>query len=171
MAPFTAALQRRMRRVRIAGYLKSLFGELEPEALREIESKIQWVHLASGEELFHQGDEADGAYIVAVGRLRVVVTGRDGAEEAIDEPGPGEWIGEMALLNEKPRSATVEAVDEVTVMVLEKSDFQEALLQSPAVALQLLETLSVRIRNADEQISTLSDKAMRDPLTGLAPAE
>lgn len=61
----------------------------------------------------------------------------------------------------------MQAVDDVRVLVLQKSDFRDVLLNSPPVALQLIEILSIRIRNADEQISHLSDKAMRDPLTGL----
>ena len=81
--------------------------------------------------------------------------------------GPGEFFGEMALLNEKPRSATVRAVGDVSAVVLDKTEFRAIVLDRPRVALALLEVLSVRIRHADEQISGLSDQAVRDPLTGL----
>jgi len=81
--------------------------------------------------------------------------------------GPGEFFGEMALLNDKPRNATVEALEDVEVLVLEQDDCHNVLLEGPPVALQLIDGLSMRIRSADEHISTLSDKAMRDPLTGL----
>src|ERR1041385_3705340 len=73
MSPFRAALQERLRRVKIAGHLQSLFGQLDPAALQEIERQLTWIQLASGQELFRAGDPADGAYIVVVGRLRVVL--------------------------------------------------------------------------------------------------
>jgi len=81
--------------------------------------------------------------------------------------GPGEFFGEMAILNSKPRSATVRALGDVRVLVLEKEDFTKALEASPEIALKLLSALSVRIRNTDEQISGLTERALRDDLTGL----
>lgn len=73
----------------------------------------------------------------------------------------------MALLNDKPRSATVQAVGDVELLVLEQDDFRAVLLEEPTVALQLIESLSIRIRGADEHISNLGEMTMRDPLTGL----
>lgn len=81
------------------------------------------------------------------------------AEFELARPGPGEFFGEMTLLNEKPRSATVRAVGEVSAIVLDKTEFRALVLDRPQVALALLEVLSVRIRHADEQISGLSDRS------------
>jgi len=81
--------------------------------------------------------------------------------------GPGDFFGEMALLNDKPRSATVRALSPVETLVLDKEDFRRVVADTPGLALRLLAALSTRIRNADEQISSLSDQAVRDPLTGL----
>jgi diguanylate cyclase (GGDEF)-like protein len=73
----------------------------------------------------------------------------------------------MALLNSKPRSATVRTTEPVRVLVLERDDFNKIITEAPQVALKVLEVMSTRIRNVDEQISELSDQAMRDALTGL----
>src|SRR5262249_55484359 len=69
----TRALHERMRWGKAAGYLRDLLGDLDPKTLAEIERRVAWVHLGSGEELFRQGDASEGAYIVALGRLRVTV--------------------------------------------------------------------------------------------------
>ncbi len=146
MTPFTHALQDRMRVVRIAGYLKSLFGELEADALWEIQKQISWVHLASGEELFHQGEDADGAYIVAVGRLRVIVDERGGGERIIDEVGPGQWVGEMALLTRSARSATVYAARDTELVWLSQAVFDELIAKNPTAMLATSRLLVDRLQ-------------------------
>jgi diguanylate cyclase (GGDEF)-like protein len=81
--------------------------------------------------------------------------------------GPGDFFGEMALLSDRPRSATVRAHSDVRVLKLEKHVFQRLLLEEPRIALGILEELSLRIGAADELIGGLSDQAQRDPLTRL----
>ncbi len=112
------------------------------------------------------GDPGDSLFIILDGEVRVLYPARSQDFE-LARLGPGDFFGEMALLNEKPRSATVETATETRTLVLEKSDFRGILRDNPGVAVEILEELSLRIRNADEQISHLSDKAMRDTLTGL----
>lgn len=112
------------------------------------------------------GDPGHSLFLIAKGSVRVLYPARSADFELARLQG-GEFFGEMALLNEMPRSATVESVDEVELLVLEKDDFHRILMESPPVALKCLEMLSLRIRNADEQMSSLSEKAMRDSLTGL----
>jgi CRP-like cAMP-binding protein len=117
LASLSRTLTARARLVRIAAHLRELFGELDTEAFESIERDLTWLQLPSGAELFRQGDPADGAYIVAVGRLRIVVSaGAD--EKTIDEVGAGQWIGEMALLTRKERSATVYAVRDTELVWL-----------------------------------------------------
>jgi len=81
--------------------------------------------------------------------------------------GPGEFFGEMALLDDAPRSATAKALSEVEALVLDKVAFHELVLAHPHVWLRLLSVMSRRMRKADEHISSLNSKSMRDPLTGL----
>lgn len=112
------------------------------------------------------GDPGDSLFMILDGAVSVLYPARSQDFE-LARLGPGSFFGEMALLNEKPRSATVRTVTEARVLVLEKEQFRGILRDSPEVAIELLEELSLRIRNADEQISMLSDKAMQDTLTGL----
>jgi diguanylate cyclase len=81
--------------------------------------------------------------------------------------GPGDVLGEMALLNDSPRSVTAKAMCQVEALVLDKTDFRRLVLDRPEVGLKLLEVMSKRIRKADEHINGLSSQAVRDQLTGL----
>jgi predicted acylesterase/phospholipase RssA/CRP-like cAMP-binding protein len=146
MAPLSRALQDRMRRGKVAGHLHSLFGQLDPEAIREIESRVTWVRLASGKDLFRQGDAADGAYIIVVGRLRVAVVDASGTETVIDDSGPGEWVGEMALLTGKERSATVYAVRDTELLFLSQSVFDDLVTRHPKAMLETARVLVNRLQ-------------------------
>jgi len=143
-----------------------LFSTLDVAELERLGALTRTITLPTGTKIVELGEMGHSLFLIVEGQVRVLYPARS-TDFELARLTSGDFFGEMALLNEKPRSATVQAVDEVTLLVLEKSDFQEVIQQSPVVALQLLETLSIRIRNADEHISTLSDKAMRDPLTGL----
>lgn len=153
LKPFSAALQERMRRGRIAFYLRSLIGDLEPSAMREIEEQLTWVRLDSGETLFRQGEPPNGAYIIAVGRVRVVVTDR-GRERAIDDIGPGQWIGEMALLTQQPRSATVYAIRDTELVCLSQKAFDALMDKHPRAMRQTSSLLVRRLQRATSNRQT-----------------
>jgi predicted acylesterase/phospholipase RssA/CRP-like cAMP-binding protein len=140
------ATHHRLRRTKLAAHLTSLFGALAEATLRELEARVSWVPLRGGEELFRQGAAADGAYIVALGRLRVVVTDASGDERAIDDLGPGAWVGEMALLTHKERSATVYAVRDSELVWLPQALFDELMLRYPAALLAASRALVNRLQ-------------------------
>lgn len=143
-----------------------LLSGLESKDIETLAGRTRPVSFPSGTKIVEMGELGQSLFLIVEGSVRVLSPARSNDFE-LARLGVGDFFGEMALLNEKPRSATVQAVDEVSLLVLDKVDFREVIEQSPEVALRLLETLSIRIRNADDHISSLSDKAMRDPLTGL----
>jgi len=143
-----------------------LFQELEPEAVKKLGGLTRRASFPAGGTIVEIGEAGLSLFVILEGHVRVLYPARSSNFE-LARLGPGEFFGEMALLNDKPRSATVEAMDDVELLVLEQGDFRAVLLEAPPVALQLIESLSIRIRSADQHISTLSDKAIRDPLTGL----
>lgn len=143
-----------------------LLSGLDTADIERLAEVTRPVSFPTGTKIVELGESGDSLFLVVEGQVRVLYPSRS-TDFELARLGPGDFFGEMALLNDKPRSATVQAVDKVTLLALQKFDFQKAIEGSPDVALRLLETLSIRIRNADEQISSLSDKAMRDPLTGL----
>ena len=143
-----------------------LFEGLAPEALTRLGALTRTVSFPAGAKIVEIGESGLSLFVILEGQVRVLYPARSSNFE-LARLGPGDFFGEMALLNDKLRSATVEAMEDVELLVLEQDDFRDVLLEAPPVALQLIESLSIRIRSADEHISVLSDKAMRDPLTGL----
>ena len=146
MTPLSDRLEKRLRRSRIARHLEQVFGTLDPDMLREVESQLQWRQLDSGQQLFQQGDRPDGAYFVMVGRVRVVVPAPGGDERVVAEVCAGQWIGEMALITGSPRSATVYAVRDTQLAWLSQKVFDALLERYPAVMRQTMRLLVTRLQ-------------------------
>lgn len=133
-------------RGRTETWLAPLFGELDAQTLRDIEPYVKWVSLPSGRELFRKGDPADGAYILALGRLRVAIETREGVEKVIDEVAPGEWIGEMALLTKNVRSATIYAARDSELVWISNEAWDELSMRFPRVLLETSRVLVGRLQ-------------------------
>ena len=147
MAPLYSALLERIRRTQLAPLLPALFGDLEPETLREVEAAIEWKSLDSGEVLFRQDDTpADSVYFVVVGRLRAVVE-NGGGERVVAEIGRGELVGEMALLTERARSATVYAVRDCELARLSRAAFERLVAKYPQTMLGTARLLVSRLEH------------------------
>jgi CRP/FNR family cyclic AMP-dependent transcriptional regulator len=108
-----------------------------------------------GSVIVFEDDPGDALYLVARGQVKVVLIGEDGREVILSVLGEGNFFGEMSLIDEKPRSATVIAMVDSVVLVLRREDFQARLRTSPEIAIALLRELSRRLRRADEKIGSL----------------
>ena len=104
-------------------------------------------HLA-GETVISRGDHGSAAYVIIDGKATVATT-RHGP--VIEEMGPGELFGEVALLSSRPRTATVVALTDLDLMVLERDAFRDHLLRDPVAANQLLDILAGRFANERER--------------------
>ena len=93
--------------------------------------------------------------MVASGQVKVVLIGEDGREVILSVLGEGTFFGEMALLDDEPRSAHVIAMEDSVVLALRREDFRARLRASPEVGIALLKELSRRLRRADDQIGSL----------------
>jgi CRP-like cAMP-binding protein len=109
---------------------------------------------AAGEVIFSENDEGDTAYIIVHGRVEVLKM-LDGKPVHLAYLGAGEPFGEMGVIDEKPRSATVVAVEETVVRELHRDDLFQILQAHPEVALRLLKVLFERLREADATILQL----------------
>jgi len=143
-----------------------LLQDLGRPELEKLASRTRREHFHSGADVVQIGAPGRSLYLVLDGLVQVIYPSAS-TDFELARLGAGDFFGEMALLNDKPRSATVRALTPVDLIALDKEDFRRVVSDTPGLALQLLAALSMRIRNADEQISTLSDQAVRDPLTGL----
>ena len=143
-----------------------LFKDLEPKDLERLAEAIQPQSFPPETDIVEIGQPGHSLFLIVEGTVQVLYPSVS-ADYELARLTEGDFFGEMAILNSMTRSATVRSIESVKVMVLERSDFQSIMAQWPSVAAKLLETLSFRIRNTDEQLSGLSEKAMRDPLTEL----
>ena len=94
-----------------------------------------------------QGTPGQAFYMITAGRVEIL---RDGV--SLGAFGPGDFFGEMSLLDSAPRSATIRAIDQVSCLMLSSWDFKALLERHPSIAVKLLEVLSRRLRVADERI-------------------
>jgi len=133
-----------------------VFGGLDPEAramlLNELELRIS----RRGEVLMRQGDAADGLYLVGSGRLQVLLTNTDGKEVVLNEAGRGELVGEMALLTDKPRSASIVALRDSHVMFLSTEAFGRVVQAHPQAMRVISSALIDKLMNTIRQGTTTS---------------
>lgn len=130
-----------------------LFAGLGKKDLQLLAQSCKERKYSAGSVLISQGDTGAGLYVVTSGKVRITqANDPDRAEEEIGTAGAGDVLGEMALLDDLPRSATVTAVDDVTVLLLPVWEFRAILRNNPDIALHLLAALSRRLRKAEQRI-------------------
>ncbi|HEU5084052.1 MAG TPA: cyclic nucleotide-binding domain-containing protein [Acidimicrobiales bacterium] len=140
----------RLRETQLIGQLNLLFGHLDTEVLVTIKDLLEWVPVRAGTRLFEQGDEGDAAYLVVTGRLRAFRRGEGDVEIEVGEVGRGEMAGEMALLEDTPRRATVYAVRDSQLVRFSRAAFTALVNRYPAAGLVVAQTVLRRTSGARE---------------------
>jgi len=125
-----------------------LFEDLDKKSLEAIANSAVEQSYRPGEDVVKQGDTGVGAFIIRSGRVEVVQE-RGGTSERIGELKAGDVFGEMALLDEFPRSATVRAIEPTTCLGIQRWHFRGILESHPQLALALLPVLTRRLRTAE----------------------
>jgi CRP/FNR family transcriptional regulator len=130
-----------------------LFSTLNKKELQELTKSCQERSYPAGTTIFSQGDTGVGLYVLKSGKVRVIrANNPDRAETELAVVGPGDVLGEMALLDDLPRSASVVAIDDVTALLLPIWEFRSILRSHPDIALKLLAVLSRRLRKVEATI-------------------
>src|SRR5437879_7455445 len=132
-----------------------LFSQLEPPELERVTEISREPTYPRNSVIRFEDGPGDALYVVAEGQVEVVLIGEDGREVILSVLGEGEFFGEMALIDDEPRSAHVIAMEDSTLLVLRREDFQGILKQTPASALALLRELARRLRRGDEEVGRL----------------
>ncbi len=123
-----------------------LFAGLSDRHLRKVAKLVMPVRFDAGAAIVREGSPGHTFFVILEGRATVV---RRGARPA--KLRPGEYFGEMALLDRRPRSATVMAETELSALRISADPFGKLLRSEPSIAVALLETLSVRVRELEHQ--------------------
>jgi diguanylate cyclase (GGDEF)-like protein len=142
-----------------------LFSKCTDEQLGTLVSHATEQIYPSGYILARQGEAPEHLWVLFSGRVRVVETTADGQSEMLlGEIGKAEVFGEVGILRDQPRSATIIAVDRTHCLVLRRRDFLKVLAESPDLATGMLRVLAARLFDADRKLARYAP----DPLTGLA---
>ena len=129
-----------------------LFGDLPPEEVRRVLSMARRRTFSRGEVVFHEGDPADSLHLIAKGRFAVRVTTPLGETATLAIRGPGEAFGELALVSDAPRSATVAALEPAETHSLFRREFDQLRRDHPFVNRILVAILAASVRRMDELI-------------------
>lgn len=109
-----------------------------------------------GSVIVSQGDPGDAMFLIATGQVKVAMLAEDGREVILAVHADGGFFGEMALLDNEPRSAHVIAMTDATLLQLRREEFRNRLRTSSELAVALLAELSRRLRRADETIASMA---------------
>ena len=127
-----------------------LFASLNDEAARDLRDLLVIREVGSGTPLFRSGDKGDAMYLIETGRVRISVKDTAGHDLTLAELAGGDFFGEMALLDGKPRSADATVVEEARLAILSRRDFLDFVRRNPDIALAMLSAITHRLRRTDE---------------------
>jgi CRP-like cAMP-binding protein len=132
-----------------------MFSGLQRDELLKFAELTRERTYPKGSVILFQGDPGDSLYVLRQGRAKVVLIGEDGREVILGVLEPGAHFGELALIDDQPRSAHVIAMEDSQLLILRREDFRRRVEANPTVAWALLTELSRRLRRADQKIGGL----------------
>jgi CRP-like cAMP-binding protein len=132
-----------------------LFSGLPEDELERFAELTRERSYPKGSVILFQDDPGDSLFVLRAGRVKVVLIGEDGREVILGVLEPGAHFGELALIDDQPRSAHVIAMEDAQLLVLRREDFKRRVEANPTVAWALLTELSRRLRRADVKIGGL----------------
>ncbi len=133
-----------------------LFAELDDRELQAIANVARSRHYARDEVVFHAEESGDVFCLVSRGRVKITMISPDGKEIILSIIGPGGFFGEMALLDDEPRSATVVAMEPLEIMTIWREEFLSLLAENFTITRKILAELSHRLRSASHRIESLA---------------
>jgi CRP/FNR family cyclic AMP-dependent transcriptional regulator len=144
-----------------------LFSSVSDEDLESIVSLLIERRFPKHKTIVEEGLPGDYMYVIREGRVKVTKLSGDGREKILELLEAGSFFGEMSLLDSAPRSASVKALTDVRILALARNDFLKVLRRSPDLALAVIQELTQRLRQQDEQASSLSFQRVKERTQGL----
>ncbi len=132
-----------------------LFRDVEPAALADVERHLRRRRFRRGEVIFHQGDAGDALHVVTAGAVKILLPSPEGEEAIIATLRPGDFFGELSLLDGARRSATAAALEPTETLSLPRSDFLELVGADPALREALLRSIAGELRRLTGHVEEL----------------
>src|SRR5687768_17685646 len=133
-----------------------LFASFSDQQLATILPAVQHRRFPRGSYVMRAGEETDALYIILAGRAKVLIPDDDGNEVILSVIGPNEFFGEMGLLDDQPRSASVETMEPCEMLRITRSAFLGCLKDNFDAAMKIIRNLVKRLREADRKIESLA---------------
>ena len=133
-----------------------LFGSLPEEQLRMLATVVTRRSAPRSSTIMAAGDATDSLFIVLSGRLKVMMSDSDGKEVILAILGPGEFFGEMGLIDDEPRSASVVTLEPCELLSVAKRDFRKCMAENFEMSMAVMRGLVRRLREADRKIGSLA---------------
>jgi len=133
-----------------------LLADLEEEELELVRETLVARKYPKNSLIIYEDDVGNCLFILKKGRVKISVTAMDGGEAILAILGEGDFFGELSVIDGLERSASVTAIDDVELLMMNRNDFFEILERVPKIAIALLKELAGRIRKSDSHISSLS---------------
>ena len=130
-----------------------LFKRLTPEELEQLAQEVDQVQFDADETIFNEQDKGDALYVVESGSVRIWVLDEDVKPVTLAELKPGEFFGELAVLDRGPRSTNATAILETALHRLSSDDFQKFLMEHPDVAIDVICEIGARMRQTNVLVS------------------
>ncbi len=131
----------------------ALFGTLPPAALSQIAASMRLVHYEANATIFQEADVGHTCLVVLDGLVKVYRESEGGREVVLAILGSGEWLGELSLLDDLPRSASATALEPADLLVVPRDAFRKHMVTYPEIALVMLRLLARRLRRTDGLIA------------------
>jgi CRP/FNR family cyclic AMP-dependent transcriptional regulator len=130
-----------------------LFKRLEPHELEHLAEEIDQVNYKAGETIFNEHDRGDALYVVEEGSVRIWVVDEDVNDVTLAELKPGEFFGELAVLDRGERSTNATAITDIHLHRLSSDDFQQFLIEHPDCAIDVICEIGARMRQTNQLVS------------------
>lgn len=130
-----------------------LFQDLEPARLKLLAFTSEMINFQHGEILFRVGEPGDCAYVIMEGEVEILSSTDE--QSVVEVLEVNQIFGEIAVLNDEPRSATLRAKGELKVMKINETLFMQLIMESPGLALKVLRQLSQKLADSHEQVEQL----------------
>jgi len=133
-----------------------LFSVLPEHQLAVLTSLVSRKAFTRGTTIISAGDTTESLYVIISGRLKVMMSDDEGREVILAILGPNEFFGEMGLLDDHPRSASVVAIEACELLTLAKRDFKKCLADNVEMTMTVMRGVVKRLREADQKIGSLA---------------
>ena len=133
-----------------------LFKHLTDAQLTELAAQAREISFRKHAILMTEGDTGESMYVISSGSVKVFVSDDEGRELVLNQQGAGAVIGDIALLDDEPRSASVSTLESSTALMIGKQAFLDCLRHSPEMAINIIRSLTQRLRDATEGSRSLA---------------